>query len=246
MRAFTSALFWIYWAACIIFFFLIVSVLYLLTFPFDRYKQVPNKVLKGLAWIMLRLNPGWSLEIKGADTQKIEAPTIVVANHQSFMDLPLIYLLPWSMKWVAKKDLFKIPIFGWIIFMTGQLGIDRKSRFSAKKLDELVKPVKKGIPAMIFPEGTRSRTGELESFKNGAFNLARRYNFQVLPVVLEGGHKAMPPGDWKLWFKQKFVISVLNPVKPADFKSIKELKLFTHSVIKKELETIRASQFQAK
>ncbi len=239
MRVLTSAFFWIYWAACIISFCVFVSILYLFTFPFDRYNRIPNGVMKGLAWIMIR--PGWRCTIKGADPRKTEAPTIVVANHQSFMDIPLVYLLPWSMKWVAKKDMFKIPIFGWIVFMTGQLGIDRKSRFSAKKLDKLVEPIKKGIPAMIFPEGTRSSTGELQSFKNGAFNLARQYNFKVLPVVLEGGYKAMPPGDWKFSFKQELKITVLNPVDPAEFNSTTELKNFTYSAIKKELETLRAS-----
>lgn len=246
MRGFLSALLWIWWAACIIFFLIVVAFLYLVTFPFDRFHSVPNRALRGLAWIMISLNPGWSCEIRGADPRKIEKPTIVVANHQSFMDMPLIYLLPWSMKWVAKKDLFRIPIFGWIIFMTGHLGIDRESRFSAKKLDKLVEPVKKGIPGMIFPEGTRSAGGQLQPFKNGAFRLATRYNFQVLPVVLEGGHKAMPPGSWKFRFRQKFVISVLDPVKPSDFDSISDLKKHVYTAISRQIEAIRRENPQGK
>src|SRR5699024_3609185 len=101
----------------------LVSLLYLLTFPFDRFNVIPNRVLKGLAWMMMRVNPGWAVDISGIDPAKIAEPTIVIANHQSFLDLPLLYLLPWRMKWVAKTGLFRIPTFGWIIFMTGQLGI---------------------------------------------------------------------------------------------------------------------------
>lgn len=242
MRGFLSVLLWIFWAVCIIFFFVLVLLLYLVTFPFDRYNRIPNKVLKGLAWVLLRSNPGWSFEVRGADPQKVNAPTIVVANHQSFLDMPLIYLLPWSMKWVAKKTLFRIPIFGWIIFMTGHMGIDRQSSRSVKKLDELVKPVKDGIPAMIFPEGTRTRDGKLKPFKNGAFKLAAQYNFRVLPIVLEGGHKALPSGSWKFHFRQKFIISVLDPVEPADFDSIAALKKQVYNEIKQELNTIRSTK----
>ncbi|HET6527721.1 MAG TPA: lysophospholipid acyltransferase family protein, partial [Balneolaceae bacterium] len=198
MRTFFSIIVWIYWAVCIITFFVIITILYVLTFPFDKYNRIPNICLKGLAWVMMKAIPGWTFEIKGADFEKLSEPTIVVANHQSFLDIPLPYLLPWRMKWVAKKGLFKIPIFGWMIYMTGHLGIDRKSMRSAKALDKLVEPIKAGIPAMIFPEGTRSSSGELKPFKSGAFWLAQKYNFNILPIVLNGGGEAMPAGTWKV------------------------------------------------
>lgn len=239
MRLTLSVLIWLYWGLCFLVFFLIASVLYLLTFPFDRYRRIPNKALKGLAWILMKANPFWTLEFKGADPGKISEPTIVVANHQSFIDLPLLYLLPWSMKWVAKRSLFQIPIFGWIVYMTGHIGIDRKSRYSAKKLDKLIEPVRMGIPAMIFPEGTRSENGELKPFKNGAFKLAGQYNFKVLPVVLEGGHKVLPAGSWKFRLKQHFIVSVLNPMDPRDFDSISDFKQQVHRSIDEELRTMR-------
>ena len=235
IKTFFSIILWIYWAVCIIFFFFLVSLLYLLTFPFDRFNVIPNRVLKGLAWMMMRVNPGWSVDISGIDPAKIAEPTIVIANHQSFLDLPLLYLLPWRMKWVAKKGLFRIPIFGWIIFMTGQLGIDRKSMRSARKLDALIRPIKASIPVMIFPEGHRSRTGQIQPFKNGAFKLARKYNFNILPVVLKGGFDAMPAGSWRVAPKQKFSISVLNPVKSGQFSSASELKEHVFALIESEM-----------
>lgn len=189
----------------------------------------------------MKINPGWEFIIRGADPSKIENPTIVVANHQSFLDMPLIYLLPWSMKWVAKKSLFKIPILGWIIFMTGHIGIDRESRRSIKKLDTLVKPIQSGIPGMIFPEGTRTTDGEVKPFKNGAFMLARRYNFQVLPVVLEGGYEAMPAGSWKVNVKQKFTLSVLEPLSSEDYHSVESLKDDVYNLISRELRRIRSA-----
>ena len=230
-----SLFLWIYWAVCIIAFFLLVTVLYLLTFLFDSFNTIPNKTLRALAWLMLKVNPYWSIRITGADLEKITEPTIVIANHQSFLDLPLLYLLPWNMKWVAKKGLFKIPILGWIIYMTGQLGIDRKSMRSARKLDALVSPIKAGIPGMIFPEGSRSRDGDLQPFKNGAFKLAQKYNLKILPIVLKGGHEAMPPGSWQVSTSGDFKISVLDPIDTQQFSSVTELRDHAFSLIKKEL-----------
>lgn len=238
MKTIFSIFLWIYWAICIISFFVIVVLLFAVTFPFDRYHKVPNKMLKGLAWLMLKINPGWSISMNGADRSKIAEPTIVVANHQSFLDLPLAYLLPWSMKWVAKRGLFRIPIFGWIIYMTGHIGIDRSSMRSAKKIDGLVEPIQAGIPAMIFPEGTRSRTGEVGKFQNGAFKLATKYNFKILPIVLKGGDEAMPPGSWRVKPMQKFKISVLDPLDVHQFDSVTELKDTAFTLIQNELKTL--------
>ena len=240
MRTLFSIFIWIYWTACILFFFLVVLLLYLLTLPIDRFNTIPNKALKGLAWVMMRPVPGWSFTIRGTHTGKIGKPTLVIANHQSFLDMPLSYLLPWNMKWVAKRSLFRIPLFGWMIFMTGHVGIDRHSLRSVKRLDKLVKPIREGIPGMIFPEGTRTEDGKLKPFKKGAFVLAKEYNLQVLPLVLEGGYQAMPAGTWRLMPGQHFDIAVLDPLDPDDFDSAEELKQHAYRLIEKELHAIRS------
>lgn len=242
MRTLFSILLWIYWTLCFVTFFVIVTVLYVFTFPFDRYNRIPNRVLKGLARSMLRINPGWHFHIESADPDKVSKPTIVIANHQSFLDLPLLYLLPWSMKWVAKKSLFRIPIFGWIIFMTGQIAIERYSLKSVKKLDYLVQPIQNGIPGMIFPEGTRTETGKLKSFKNGAFLLAKRYNFNILPIVLKGGYEAMPSGSWRINSKQTFIISVLDPLDPREFESTEEIKKTAFEQINDEYNRLNSER----
>jgi len=217
----------------------IVSLLYLFTFPFDRFNQIPNRTLKGLARSMLAVNPGWDFIVEGAEADKVTKPTIVIANHQSFLDLPLFYLLPWSMKWVAKKSLFKIPILGWIIFMTGQIAIERYSLKSVKKLDYLVQPIQNGIPGMIFPEGTRTEDGNLKAFKNGAFLMAKRYNFNLLPIVHNGGYEAMPSGSWRIDPRQTFKISVLDPIDPQEFENTEEIKETAYLKIERELERLR-------
>ncbi len=240
MQKFLSALIWIYWFFCFFFFLIIIALLFVLTFPFDKYRTIPNKALKGLACIILKSIPTWSFEIKDADYSKVNRPLLIVSNHQSFLDLPLLYLLPWSMKWVAKKSLLRIPFLGWLIAMTGHLMIDRKSLRSYKKLNALVEPVKQGIPAMVFPEGTRTPDGTVQPFKNGAFALAKKYNFHILPVVHRGGYEAMPAGAWMFNLNQHFVISVLEPVDSTAFKSVKELKEEVHKQIGDELNNIQS------
>lgn len=240
MRTIFSVFIWMYWAVCIIAFFMIVLLLYIVTAPFDRYNKTPNQVLRGLGWLMMKINPGWSFDIKGADPQKVSQPTIVVANHQSFLDMPLLYMLPWSMKWVAKRSLFKIPILGWLIYLTGHIAIDRKSMRSFKKMDTLVEPIQQGMPGMIFPEGTRTETGEVQSLKNGAFKLAKRYEFNILPVVLDGSYHAMPRGSWKVNPEQDFEISVLDPVEASEFDSVGEIKETVGMLLSSELSAMRS------
>ncbi len=135
--------------------------------------------------------------------------------------------------------LFRIPVLVWILYMTGQIVIDRESMRSAKKIDRLVSPVKNGTPAMIFPEGTRTDDGSLNPFKNGAFKLAKRYNFNILPIVLSGGYRAMPRGNWRAAPKQHFRLSVLDPVSADEFNTESELKEAVYMLINTELTRIQ-------
>lgn len=240
MQNFLSALIWVYWFFCFLLFLVIAVLLFIVSFAFDPYRKIPNKALKGLGWLMLKPIPTWSFRIKGDDKFKIKQPVLIVSNHQSFLDMPLLYLLPWQMKWVAKKSLLKIPFLGWIIAMTGQVMIDRTSLRSASKMDALVEPIRQGIPGMVFPEGTRTRDGSLLPFRNGAFSLAKKYNFHILPVVHNGGYSAMPGGSWKFNFNQHFTVSVLNPVDPAEFENVEVLKNQIYHQIRTELINLQS------
>jgi 1-acyl-sn-glycerol-3-phosphate acyltransferase len=215
-------------------------VLFIITYPFDRFRTIPNQALKLLAWLVLKPVPSWYFYFHGADPKKIDRPTLVVANHQSFLDIPLLYLLPWNMKWVFKKSMLRIPVLGWMIAMTGHISINRESLRSIQAMDSLIQPIENGIPGMIFPEGTRSTDGSLQPFKRGAFLIAKKYNFQLLPVVLEGGQHAMPRGSWKFSHPATFTVSVLDPLDPSDFKNAEAMKERAHQLIKHELERIQA------
>lgn len=121
---------------------------------------------------------------------------IYVSNHTSFLDIPgLTILLPGQFRPLAKKELLKIPIFGWIA-QSAAIIVDRSSPESRKKsIDHLKAFLKAGISILIFAEGTQNRTGEiLQPFHDGAFRIAVDTQQPILPIVVIGAGRLMPPG----------------------------------------------------
>ncbi|XWN38030.1 MAG: lysophospholipid acyltransferase family protein [Balneola sp.] len=240
MKAIFSVFLWLYFSFLFAVFFVLISIVFLITFPFDPYRKVPNKVLSIMAKLMMKASPKWKINIKGTEKFDPEVPTVFVANHQSFLDMALAYHLPWQMKWVSKRSLAFIPVMGWLVWLTGHLTINRSSKSALKKLANLVQPLKDKIPVMIFPEGTRTLDGDLKRFKNGAFLLAHEYGFNIQPMVLDGGHIAMKSGSKIVEPEVSFSISILDPVKTSEFKDINTLKDHAYQLIDEELKRIRS------
>jgi 1-acyl-sn-glycerol-3-phosphate acyltransferase len=121
---------------------------------------------------------------------------VLVSNHTSFLDLPgLRMLVPGQFRPLAKKELKKIPVFGWIA-QAATIIVDRSSHESRKKsIDKLKSVLKQGISILIFAEGTQNRTKEiLQPFHEGAFRIAVDTERPILPIVVVGAGKLMPPG----------------------------------------------------
>lgn len=239
MKSLFSVFLWTYFCVLFAVFFVIISIAFLITFPFDPYRKIPNRILAMMARLMMMASPNWKIDISGEEKFDPEIPTIFIANHQSFLDMALAYHLPWQMKWVSKRSLALIPVMGWLVWLTGHLTINRKSKSALKKLDNLVQPLKDKVPVMIFPEGTRTLDGELKRFKNGAFLLAMEYGFNIQPMVLNGGHLAMKSGSKVVNPKVSFTISILDPIKTSDFKDLNTLKDHSYKLIAEELQRIR-------
>ncbi len=125
---------------------------------------------------------------------------IYVSNHTSFLDIPgLTMLLPGQFRPLAKKELLKIPIFGWIA-KSAAIIVDRTNPESRKKsLDHLKAVLKAGISILIFVEGTQNRTNKiLQPFHDGAFRVAVDTQQPILPIVVLGAGRLMPPGTINL------------------------------------------------
>jgi 1-acyl-sn-glycerol-3-phosphate acyltransferase len=139
---------------------------------------------------------------------------VVVANHNSFLDVPLLTpFLPGGNKTIAKKSMAKIPLFGWI-YTRGSVLVDRGSDASRRRSFEGMKAVlQTGLHMLIYPEGTRNRTGEpLKSFYDGAFKLAVDTQKDIIPVCLFGTAKALPTNKAFFLWPTFFRIYILPPI----------------------------------
>jgi 1-acyl-sn-glycerol-3-phosphate acyltransferase len=165
---------------------------------------------------MTKANPTWNLVISGERVDNPRNPYVVVSNHQSFADIPLISHLPWEMKWVAKKEIFKVPVVGWMLRLAGDIPLDRQDRRSgARMLMSAVRYLSLHCSVMFFPEGTRSPDGRVGRFNDGAFALAVKAKVPVLPVVVEGSHNCLPKRSWKFGPPQTIRLTVLPVVETA-------------------------------
>lgn len=127
-------------------------------------------------------------------------PSVYVANHQSLFDIPaLVLAMPVDFRMVAKRELLRIPIFGWALWLAGFVFIDRGDRESAiRSLQRAAEKVRRGTSIVVFAEGTRSRDGRLLPFKKGGFVLALQAQAPIVPVSIRGGREVLPKGSLRI------------------------------------------------
>ncbi|MFH1542263.1 MAG: lysophospholipid acyltransferase family protein [bacterium] len=122
---------------------------------------------------------------------------IFASNHQGAVDVMLLLaVLPIGFRFAIKKELFKIPLFGWYIKKAGYFSIDRKMIRSAyRTVEEIIAIVQSGGSVLIFPEGTRTKTGELGTFKRGSLLAALKSKAAIMPVAISGSFHILPKGS---------------------------------------------------
>ncbi|MBN9298093.1 MAG: 1-acyl-sn-glycerol-3-phosphate acyltransferase [Filimonas sp.] len=168
---------------------------------------------------------GCPLRVKGANHFIKGENYVVTCNHSSLMDVPVTTpFMPNANKTIAKKSFTAIPFFGWI-YALGSVLVDRKSDASRRKsIDDMKKILTLGLDMVIYPEGTRNKTGEpLKSFYDGAFKLAIDMNKRVVPTLIFNTGKALPPGKPFFFLPYKLEMHFLPPVESKG-KSVAELK----------------------
>lgn len=175
----------------------------MMTLPFLLGKKVSwiaYKFLKAWAWIFSKLT-FIRYSISGKQLFEKGKSYIYVSNHTSFLDIPGVVLtLPGEFRALAKKELLKIPVFG-IIARGATISVDRSSPESRKRsIDKLKQTLKSGVNILLFAEGTQNRSKEiLQPFHEGAFRIAIDAQQPILPIVIIGAGKLMPPGTVNLW-----------------------------------------------
>jgi 1-acyl-sn-glycerol-3-phosphate acyltransferase len=165
---------------------------------------------------MTRVNPAWKITIRGLPRQYERKAVVVVSNHQSLADIPVLSRLPWEMKWVAKRELFRLPIVGWMMRLAGDISLERgDARSGARVLVHAGRYLKNNCPVIIFPEGTRSPDGLVGNFTDGAFHLAIAAQVPILPVSVEGTSNALPKTSWRFRNTARILVTVFPEVSTA-------------------------------
>jgi 1-acyl-sn-glycerol-3-phosphate acyltransferase len=188
-------------------------VLFLL---YDRHRK--QFLLIHRAWCnsTAKVFPKWKYRHYGFEKLKKGQHYVIMSNHQSFADILLLSFMPTTFRWTSKRTVFMVPIFGWQFWMGGHLSIVRGSEKSRKKfMDRAVKTLSDRISLLIFPEGTRSKTGEIGPFKPGGFIMALKTGTPILPVVISGSARALPKHSWIMKDRTYPVVRVLDPIETA-------------------------------
>jgi 1-acyl-sn-glycerol-3-phosphate acyltransferase len=220
-----------------------VGIVRLVTAPFDKGRYAAGYLFRKLSVVHQWLNPLWRFKTSGVRISDPRRPYIVVANHQSFVDMLLISQLPWEMKWLSKEDFFKYPLVGWLMRMAGDIKLIRGKRESVvAAMDSCKDRLSKRVSVMIFPEGTRSTDGEVRKFKDGAFRLAIETGTPIIPLVLDGTYPALQKGDWRFGVADAEV-RVLEPVETAGLTidDVSSLRDRVRTMITDELASMRAA-----
>ncbi len=137
---------------------------------------------------------GVVIDVKGRENIPPDRPAIFMANHQSNFDIPILYAgLPLQFRWLAKKELFDVPGFGYAMKRAGYIPVDRADRMKAiASMKDAAERIRQGSSVIIFPEGTRSPDGNLLPFKKGGFMLALESQAPIVPVAISGSRDLMP------------------------------------------------------
>ena len=190
---------------------------------------------------LARVNP-WRVHVSGGEHVDANQVYVVVSNHQSFADIPVISHLKLDTKWLGKAEVWRLPVLNWMLRWAGDVPIDRDSRREgAKAMLQCARYLRQRISVVFFPEGTRSPDGRVLPFNEGPFHLAIREQVPILPLVVEGSGAALPRNSWIFGKTQDIHLRILEPV-PVDGWNIKQVPALRDAVrqrIVDELDRLR-------
>jgi 1-acyl-sn-glycerol-3-phosphate acyltransferase len=184
-----------------------------LTAPFDPRKRVLHQFTCFWASLYSWFNPAWRVHVEGREKVRPGVAYVMVANHQSLLDILVLFRLFVHFKWVSKIENFRIPFIGWNMTLNRYVKLRRGDRQSiGEMMSTCAALLDEGSSIMMFPEGTRSADGKLRAFKHGAFTLAQGNGCPILPIVVEGTANALPKRGFVLRGRHAISIRVLDEI----------------------------------
>lgn len=207
---------------CILVVTLFTAIFTIICFPWKNGKA-PRAVQvfwsRSVLWFLLV-----PIKVTGRENVDPKQSYVFVANHQSMLDVFAVYgWLPNNFKWLMKKELRKIPFVGTACAVAGHIFVDRSNpRAALQSIEHIKGELVDGISTVIFPEGTRTKTGEMGRFKQGAFKIAMDLNLPVVPLSLSGFYDAMPPKQFYANLHSKVSLHIGKPIDISQFSDINE------------------------
>jgi 1-acyl-sn-glycerol-3-phosphate acyltransferase len=219
--------------SCIVIATLVLGFFAFITYFFDRKGRVVHRYARLWGKTALLANRV-KVKIEGMEHLNGKGPYIFMSNHQGSYDIfALLGHLPYQFKWLAKKELFSIPFFGWTMAAAGYIRIDREgTRETVEAMNDAAQKIRDGMSVVIFPEGSRSPDGSIQPFKKGGFTLAIKSGVPIVPIAISGSRDIMPK-DKLTAASGEIRIRMDHPIKTENF-SVKDRE----SLMKRVKETI--------
>lgn len=215
LRVVASIAVWVMWLIITAAWTLVVAVVWAATVWWDERRWYVGRVFRAGAKVLVWVNPFWRVKIEGEIPPRESEPFVAVCNHESLADVLLVGTLPFDMKWLSKEEIARVPFVGWMMRMAGDVLVRRSDRRSrGESYDELLAWLGRGASVMLFPEGTRSRTGDMLPFRSGAFRLALETTRPVQPLVVSGTRRAIK-ADSVLFGRARVTVTILEQVPTA-------------------------------
>lgn len=207
-------------------------IVWILTFWFDKRLYIINYFAINWGSLYTKCIPWWKVKVEGKEKIEKDKTYIIIANHQSLEDALVMYRLGIPFRWVSKAEVFKIPVYGWLMHLKGDIKLRRSSKASIKKMIRDGENVLRlGCNMVIFPEGTRSKSGVLGNFKEGAFRLAKSSKRSVLPVLITDTVPDIINRYGLFYGKHEVNLKILDPIHYDQFCDL-EIKEFAKNMRK--------------
>ncbi|AKF79073.1 1-acyl-sn-glycerol-3-phosphate acyltransferase [Myxococcus fulvus] len=246
IRLLFSIVFWTFLGISSLLLFLGAVVVWALTTPFDRNGLVLHLYSCFWAQLYFYVNPLWHLKVDGREHLPWKGAAVLVSNHESLGDILVLFGLYRPFKWVSKAANFKLPLIGWNMHLNRYVPLVRGDKASIlKMLAQSEAWLARGVPILMFPEGTRSEDGQLKPFKDGAFALALKTQCPIIPIVLTGTARTLPKHGLVLETSAHCHVQVMPPVDPSGFHDVAALRDHVRDLIVAEKARLEALSARA-
>ncbi len=244
VRRIGSTLFWLFILLSSAVLFPIAVLIWATTVLIDKRLLLLHRFTCFWASLYTWTNPLWRVSVEGREKIHPARPYVMVANHQSLLDILILFRLFAHFKWVSKIENFRVPLVGWNMSLNRYIKLRRGDKESiAEMMRACTASLRAGNSIMMFPEGTRSVDGNLREFKHGAFTLAKITQTSLLPIVIRGTANALPKRGFVLQGRHAICVRVLDEIPYETFaeKDVEAITSDVRDLIGRELGQLDAS-----